>query len=175
MPVPMPVPVPIPVPSLPDAPKPFWQSRVIIGGLIAIILPLVANFVPGLGLINPTAATDFVMRVLEVGGPIIGGLLAIQGRMVTTAPIAGTQVAKQQEQAIAAQQAHSVAVSESARDFAAEQVDGSRSSGDLVGMPLMVLASQLPQVLSLLRELHQVTEQVEAQRQLMPPSANGHD
>ena len=63
--------------------KPWYQSRVIWGGIIAILTPLASL----LGVeIAPDTASDIASLATAAGG-VVGGGLAIWGRMRATKPI----------------------------------------------------------------------------------------
>ncbi len=70
-------------------PKPWYKSKAVIGGLIAAAVPIASIFFPAAATIDPASATGWLMRIVEVGGPVFGGLLAILGRVQADRPIAG--------------------------------------------------------------------------------------
>lgn len=97
-----PMPAPVPPVAQPDPvlpPKPWYQSRVLIGALVGIALPYAARYVPGLAGVNVDTATNTIINAIDVLSPLIGGWLVVQGRLSTTRPIAGTQAAHNVAQA----------------------------------------------------------------------------
>jgi hypothetical protein len=99
-------PAPAPTPTVPTvltgAPTPWYKSNAVWGGIIAVLSPLIARAIPAFANIDPNTAADTVIRVIDIAGPIIGGIFAVHGRVTATSPIAGTQAA-QASQAIVQQ------------------------------------------------------------------------
>jgi hypothetical protein len=96
-------PTPAPVPTvLTGAPTPWYKSNAVWGGIIAVLSPLIARAIPALANIDPNTAADTIIRLIDIAGPIIGGIFAVHGRVTATSPIAGTQAA-QTSQAIVQQ------------------------------------------------------------------------
>ena len=67
-------------------PKPWWQSRTIIGSLIVVVSAIVALF--GFQL-DAEIATDYVMEAIA----LVGGLIALYGRIAANRPISTRRVA----------------------------------------------------------------------------------
>lgn len=110
--------------TLPDAnAKPWYQSKAVIGGILAILLPLLSAIFPPLKLVSADSATDLILKL----SPILGGILAIVGRVTASQPIAGTKAAEQ----------------------AAAQAGGLVPSS-ILGMPLDLILRELPVVISAL-------------------------
>jgi muramidase (phage lysozyme) len=129
---------PAPAPENKLEPKPWYLSKGVVGGAIAVAIPVLSLFVPGLRIVDPVTATDWVMKAIQVGGPAIGGLLAILGRIQATQPIAGTAAVATVQKAIAAGQGKPVA--------------GSASPG-IWNLPLLQVVDELPTILESLKNL----------------------
>jgi muramidase (phage lysozyme) len=119
-------------------PKPWYLSKGVVGGAIAVAIPVLSLFVPALRVVDPVTATDWVMKAIQVGGPAIGGALAILGRIQATQPIAGTAAAATVQKAIAAGQGTSVADS---------------ASRGIWNLPLLQVIDELPAILESLKQL----------------------
>lgn len=155
---PMPYPAPSPTvdPVLP--PKPWYQSRVLIGALVGIVLPYAARYIPGMAGVSTDAATNMLVNAIDVLGPLIGGALVVTGRVSATRPIAGTQAAQDVIEARAARQealAYAeqqvppgyVPVQESwAQPQEPAQVDISR-------LPLALVVQQLPALIDMVQQV----------------------
>ncbi len=129
--------------TLPDAEtaKPWYLSKGVIGGLIAVAVPIISLFFPAARLIEPTTAADWVMKAIQIGGPVAGGLLAMIGRVQATKPIAGSAAAK------AAQQS-------------AEGLPAGEPSGDnldMMALPFHQVLAQLPDLLAGLQQIETAT------------------
>jgi hypothetical protein len=118
-------------------PKPWYLSKGVIGGAIAVAIPVLSLFVPALRIVDPTTATDWVMKAIQVGGPAIGGLLAILGRVQATQPIAGTAAATTVHNALAGK---------------GKPVAGSATPG-IWNLPLVQVIDELPTILDSLKQL----------------------
>lgn len=129
--------VPVPKEVSPVSPttdtKPWYLSKGVIGGIIAIVLPLLSAAIPALRLVNPETATGAVMKILEIAGPVFGGILAIVGRISATQPIAGTKAAK--------------------TGFALPAPPSPSAGSGILGLPLDTILSELPIVISALSGL----------------------
>jgi muramidase (phage lysozyme) len=126
---------PVTLPDAQDA-KPWYLSKGMIGGLVAAAAPIISLFFPQASLIVPETATDWIMKAIQVGGPIIGGLLATVGRFQATKPIAGSAAAKAaKEQSMF----DGVPLSE---------------SSDMMTLPFWQVVAQLPNILSGLQQMH---------------------
>jgi hypothetical protein len=129
-PVPTSTPQPVPSPPMPPVvapdpvlpPKPWYQSRVLVGALVGIVLPLIARVIPAVGLISVDTATDTALKAIDFIGPIIGGWLVVQGRLTSIRPIAGTQAAEDVQRAHAAQEAYHTRADQAASDLATQPV-----------------------------------------------------
>lgn len=77
----------IPVAALPDAPKPWYTSKTLIG-IAVMVLPQVVDAVSAHFNLS-TADQQALLTTLTDIGSGIGTLLAIYGRVVATAPIKG--------------------------------------------------------------------------------------
>jgi muramidase (phage lysozyme) len=121
-------------------PKPWYLSKGVIGGAIAVAIPVLSLFVPALRVVDPVTATDWVMKAVQVGGPAIGGLLAILGRIQATQPIAGTAAVATVQRVVAAKQGTLVAS------------PGAASPG-IWNLPLLQVIDELPAILDSLKQL----------------------
>lgn len=65
-----------------DAGKPWWQSRTIIGAVAAIL-----SAVLGLVLRSDVASSEDIAAILTAAGTVVGGVLAIYGRIKAEKPI----------------------------------------------------------------------------------------
>ncbi len=128
--------VPTPVAPSADA-KPWYLSKGVIGGLIAVALPLLSLFFPAARVIDPSVATDWVVKILQVAGPVIGGAIAILGRVQATVPIKGTKAAQ------------------SGGFFNGDMGLPALPTG-MLDLPLSTIAADLPQVLLILQNAAQV-------------------
>src|SRR3954447_11307843 len=61
-----------PLPNPETGPKPWYQSKAVIGGLMAIAMPLLAAVFPAFKLVDPNTAADYIVKAIQFGGPLIG-------------------------------------------------------------------------------------------------------
>jgi len=128
--------------SLPDPdPKPWYQSKAVIGGLLAILLPPLAAMIPALKLVDPNTAADYIIKAIQFGGPLVGGVLAIIGRMGATQPIAGTQAAQDAQE------------TQSIQELARPDLPDALDSRRMMSLPLEVILEELPSVIEAIDEL----------------------
>lgn len=145
-------------------PKPWYQSKAVIGGLLAILLPPLAAAFPAFKLVDPNTAADYIVTAVQFGGPFIGGILAIFGRMSATQPIAGTQAAQE------VQEAHTTT------ELTPTNMADVAVSPRLMSMPLGVILEELPIMIEAIEELRQVAQPLAVPRTLEPvPLRNGSD
>ncbi len=143
--IPMPMPQQIPTGTgtvtLPDAEesKPWYLSKGVVGGLVAAAIPILSLVYPPLAVADPTTTTEWMMKAIQVGGPIIGGLLATLGRVQATKPIAGTAADK---------------ASKEQRAFNEVPL---AQAGDLMTLPFWQVVAQLPNILAGLQQVQAAT------------------
>lgn len=90
-------PMPVPVPAPPDPvlpPKPWYRSRTLIGGVLAVVVPLLSTYAPWLAGVDIDAATTQIITAIDLLCTLAGGFLIVQGRLSATRPIAGTQASE---------------------------------------------------------------------------------
>jgi len=146
--------VKVPLPN-PD-PKPWYQSKAVIGGLLAILLPPLAAAFPALKLVDPNTAADMMVKAVQFGGPLVGGILAIIGRMGATQPIAGTQAAQEVQEA------------QATTELAQTDMTDGVASPRIMSMPLEVILEELPSVIEAIEELSHVARPFAVSRTLEP-------
>jgi hypothetical protein len=84
--------------------------------------------------IDPVTATDWLMKIVQVGGPVAGGLLAVMGRVQATRPISGTAAVETVREAVADANA-----------------PGAQLAPDLLAMSVTQIERQLPVLLQSLQ------------------------
>jgi len=126
-------PSPAPAPG-----KPWYESKAVIGGILAIVLPLISAAFPAFKLVDPNTAADTLIKVIQVLGPVAGGILAIFGRIKAVDPIAGTQAA--QIVANRMQQAET-------------PIEDTINQSSMMTLPLGVILSELPSVIEAIGQL----------------------
>lgn len=146
------------------APKPWYLSKGVIGGLIAVAVPIASIFFPAARVIDPVTATDWVMKIVAIAGPVIGGSIAVLGRIQATQPISGTKAVR------------------TFLNAGLGSADGTPLAGfnpSMMDMPLSAIAADLPQVLLMLHNAGQlVTAAADghvAREQPFVSDAGGHD
>ncbi|MEJ1935205.1 hypothetical protein WDZ92_33840, partial [Nostoc sp. NIES-2111] len=150
-------PVPIASGPLPQPldPKPWYTSKGVIGGLVAAAVPLVSLFFPAARVIDPVTATDWLMKIVQVGGPVAGGLLAVLGRVQATRPISGS------------------ASVDTVRNAVAEAtVPGAQVAPDLLSMSVTQIERQLPVLLQSLQGIGAVAQAALATQPGAAPAAD---
>lgn len=175
-----------PAPSvLTAAPLPWYKSKAVWGGLAAALSPLLARFIPGVATIDPNSMADGIIRAIDIGGPLIGGLLAVHGRVTATSPIAGTQAEQTTQAAVQtaldtvppqAMQPEAWAQPQSFAVSVETQV--AQMIGTMLGLPPSVRAA-IPALVQMANVIKAATgeEQVEAAPTTgapMPSKANGY-
>jgi hypothetical protein len=63
--------------------EPWYQSRVTIGAIVSIAVPLLGL----IGISTDVIDADMLTRILTAGGVVIGGALTLYGRWVARKPI----------------------------------------------------------------------------------------
>jgi len=132
----------MPLPN-PD-PKPWYQSKAVIGGLLAIILPPLAAVFPALGMVDPNTAAAYILKVIQFAAPLVGGMLAIVGRMNATQPIAGTRAAEEVQDA------------QFTLELARSDIPDAADMPRIMSLPLEVILDELPSVIDAIDELSQL-------------------
>jgi hypothetical protein len=139
----IPMPPSIPVSSMPitlpdsDVSKPWYFSKGVIGSLVAIAIPIVSLWFPPAKIANPVDVTDWIMKIIQIVGPALGGAVALTGRLQARQPISGTAAAKAAEQQTAS--------------------PGAAGGLDLLSLPFIQVVEQLPTIIAGLQQLHAAT------------------
>lgn len=63
--------------------EPWWQSRVTIGSLLAVLSGVLGIF----GYALPDELRGQILEIIVAAGPVIGGAIAIYGRWIAKKPI----------------------------------------------------------------------------------------
>jgi len=131
-----PSPAPVTLPEAPDS-KPWYLSKGVIGGLIAVAAPLISLMFPEARKIDTAEATDWIIKILQVLVPVAGGVLATVGRVQATVPIAGSAADKLAK--------------------ANPPLPQSSDNPDLMTLPVWQVLAQLPELLSGLQQIQAAT------------------
>lgn len=151
----------MPNPSLPDtAAKPWYKSKAVVGGIMAIALPLLSAAFPALKLVDPNSAADLVLKAIQIIGPVVGGGLAIFGRVQAVQPIAGSKAA-------------GIVVDGQAERQAAGTADMGDEGPRIMSMPLEAVLAELPVVIDALNQLRQAAAPGPVEVTVAPPHGIG--